>query len=124
MAKQSLARRQTSEVVVQQHTPGQIVQRVERQLNEVQGVLVTAAASYDETYSNVEAIAARGGRSPGHQRYVDERLGYLLHVYDGAMQSVVHTAVRDIIAEAPTEIVRTIYVQEPRRSWYQALTGR
>jgi hypothetical protein len=124
MANQSLARRQTSEVVVQQHTPGQIAQRVQAQSQEIRDVISTAALAYDETYRDLEAIAARGGRSPGHQRYVEERLGYLAHVYDGAMQTVVHTAVRDIILEAPTEIVRTIYVQEPRRSWYQALTGR
>jgi hypothetical protein len=75
MANQSLARRQTSEVVVQQHTPGQITQRVQGQLDEVQGVLVTAAESYHQTRGKLEAIAARGGRSPGHQRYAEERIG-------------------------------------------------
>jgi hypothetical protein len=124
MANQSLARRQTSEVVVKQHTPGQITQRVQAQSQMVRDVISTAALAYDETYRDLEAIATRGGRSPGHQRYVEERLGNLLYVYDGAMRSVVHTAVRDIISEAPTEIVRTIYVQEPRRPWYQALSGR
>jgi hypothetical protein len=124
MANQSLARRQTSEVVVQQHTPGQIVQRVERQLGEVQDVLVTAAVAYHETHGQLESIATSCGGSPGHQRYVQERIGYLQTVYDDAVQRVVHRAVRDIITEAPTEIVKTIYVQEPRRSWYQALSGR
>jgi hypothetical protein len=124
MANQSLARRQSTEVVVQQHTPGKIVARTQSQLQELRSVAVTTAVEYDKTRYELEAIVTRPGRSPGHQRYMEERTAYLQSIYDGAVQQVVTRAVRDIINEAPTEIVRTVYVPEPRKSLFQALTGR
>ncbi len=126
MPNQSLARRQTSEVAVQQHTPGQIVERTRAKAQEIHGVVTTAAQVYDETRRDLEAIVRRGGRSAGHQRYVEERLASLQTVFDGGMHTLVTGAVGGILNEAPTEteIVRTVYVPEPRRPWYQALSGR
>jgi hypothetical protein len=124
MANQSLARRQSTEVVVQQHTPGQVVPRVKAQAQELRSLVTTAAVEYDTTRRELEAIVTSSGRSAGHQRYVEERIGYLQSVYDGAMHTLVTGGVRDIINERPTEIVRTVYVPEPRKPWYQALTGR
>jgi hypothetical protein len=124
MSNQSLVRRQTSEVVVQQHTPGQVVQRTEAKAQEIRGVVTTAAQVYDETRRDLEAIVGRGGRSAGHQRYVEERTAYLQYVFDGAMDTLVKGAARDILTEGPTEIVRTVYVPEPRKPWHHALTGR
>jgi hypothetical protein len=123
MANQSLARRQSTEVV-QQHTPGQVVARTRAKVQEISGVVTTTAVESDRTRGAFEAIVTRPGRSPGHQRYIEERSAYLLYVYDRAVDQVVTGAVRDIINEAPTEIVRTVYVPEPRRSLFQALTGR
>jgi hypothetical protein len=123
MANQSLARRQSTEVVVQQHTPGQIVQRTQTQLQEIRGVITTTVVEYDRTRYEVEAIVSRSGRSPGHQRYVEERAASLMSIYDGAVNAVVRNAVQSIITEAPTEIVRTIYVPEPRRSWFRLGSG-
>jgi hypothetical protein len=124
MPNHSLARRQTSEVVVQQHTPGQIVARTQAKAQEIRGVVTTAAQVYDETRRDLEAIVTRGGRSAGHQRYVEERTAYLQYVFDGGMDTLVKGAIRDILTEGPTEIVRTVYVTEPRKPWYQALSGR
>ena len=123
MSNQSLARRQTSEVVVQQHTPGKAVQRTQAKAQEIRGVVTTAAVEYDTSRRELEAIVTRPGRSPGHQRYVEERTPYLQSVYDRAVEQVVTGAVRDIFNETPTEIVRTVYVPEPRRSLFQALRG-
>jgi hypothetical protein len=123
MPNQSLARRQPTEVVVQQHTPGQIIHRTERQLQEITGVITTAAVEHDRTRYEVEAIVTKGGRSPGHQRYVEERAASLMSIYDGAVTTVVRKAVETIVTEAPTEIVRTVYVPEPRRSWFRLGSG-
>lgn len=124
MANQSLARRQSTEVVVQQRTPGQVVARVKAQAQELNNLVTTAAVEYDTTRRELQAIVTSSGRSPGHQRYAEERIAYLQTVYDGAMHTLVTGAARTIINEAPTEIVRTIYVPEPRKSIFQALTGR
>jgi hypothetical protein len=124
MPNQSIARRQTSEVVVQQHTPGQIVERTRAKAQEIQGVVTTGAQVYDETRRDLEAIVTRGGRSARHQRYVEERIAYMQTVFDDGMRTLVTGAVRDILTEGPTETVRTIYVPEPRKSLFQALTGR
>jgi hypothetical protein len=123
MANQSLARRQTSEVVVKQHTPGQVVQRTQAQLQEIGGVITTAAVEYDTTRRELEGIVGRGGRSPGHQRYVEERTANLQNIYDRAVVSVVQTNINTILMEGPTEIVRTIYVEPPRQSLLKRLTG-
>jgi hypothetical protein len=124
MANYSVARRQTSEVVVQQHTPGQVVARTQAKAQEIRGVVTTAAVVYDETRHDLEANVRSGGRSAGHQRYVEERTAYLQYVFDGAMDTLVKGAVRDILTEAPTEIIRTRSVPEPRKPWHHALTGR
>jgi hypothetical protein len=124
MANQSLARRQPAEVVVQQHTPGQVVRHTQTQLAEIQGVITTAVVAYDHTYSKVEAVVNKGGRSAGHQRYVEERSASLMYIYDSAVNAVVKNAVNTIIREGPTEIVRTVYVPEPRRSWFGLGSGR
>jgi predicted subunit of tRNA(5-methylaminomethyl-2-thiouridylate) methyltransferase len=124
MANQSITRRQPTEVVVQQHTPGQVVQRVHEKAQEIRGVVTTAAEVYDETRRDLEANVSRGGRSAGHQRYVEERTAYLQTVFDDGMRTLVTGAVRDILHEGPTEIVRTISVPEPRKPWYQALSSR
>jgi hypothetical protein len=124
MANQSIARRQTSEVVVQQHTPGQVVRRTQAKAQEIKGVVTTAAEVYSETQVELSAIVGRGGRSAGDQRYVEERTAYVQSGFDDGMRTLVTDAVRDILHEAPTEIVRTIYVPEPRKSLFQALTGR
>jgi hypothetical protein len=124
MANQSLARRQPTEVVVNHHTPGKMVQRTERQLQELRGVVTTAVVEYDRTRYAVEAIVRKGGRSAGHQRYVEERAASLMSIYDGAVTTVVRHAVQTIITEAPTEIVRTVYVPEPRRPLFRLGSGR
>jgi hypothetical protein len=124
MANQSITRRQSTEVVVQQHTPGQVVQRVHEKAQEIRGVVTTAAEVYGETRAELSAIVGRGGRSAGDQRYVEERLASLQTIFDGGMHALVTGAVRDILNEAPTEIVRTVYVPEPRKPWHHALTGR
>jgi hypothetical protein len=123
MPNQSLARKQPSEVVVKQHTPGKVVQRTKEQSQEIRGVIITAAVVYDETRRELDAIVGRGGRSPGHQRYVAERTAHLQNVFDGAMRSLVNRSVRDILDAGPTEIIRTISVPEPRKPWYKALSG-
>jgi hypothetical protein len=124
MANRSLARRQSTEVVVQQHTPGQVVARVKAQAQELNSLVTTAAEEYDRTRRALGAIVTSPGRSPGDQRYVKERIGYLQTVYDDGMRTLVTGAARTILNQAPTEIVRTIYVPEPRKSIFQALTGR
>jgi hypothetical protein len=68
MANQSLARRQTSEVVVQQRTPGRVVRQTEAKLQEAWGVILTAAVVHDQVNRDLEAIARQSGRSPSHQR--------------------------------------------------------
>jgi hypothetical protein len=124
MSNQSLARRQPAEVVVQQHTPGQIVARTQAKAQEFRGVATAAAVVYDETRGDLEAIVRKPGRSAGHQRYTEERVANVQYIFDGAMDTLVKGAFRDILTEAPTEIVRTVYVTEPRKSWHHALTGR
>jgi hypothetical protein len=128
MPNQSLARRQPTEVVVQQHTPGKVVQCTQAQLQEIGGVITTAVVEYDKTRYEMEAIVNKGGRSLGHQRYVEERAASLMTIYDGAVNTVVRSAVHTLLTQAPTEIVRTIYVpvpepRKPRKSWFRLSSG-
>jgi hypothetical protein len=122
MTNQSLARRQATGVVVQQRTAGRVVQHTQSQLQEIQGVILTAAVAYDTTRRTLEAYVGKGGRSAGHQRYLEERTGNLIAIYDGAMQHVVRSAVHDIIVDRPQEI-RTVYVEQPRKPWYHRLSS-
>jgi hypothetical protein len=125
MADQSLARRQTSEVVVQQRTPGRIVQQTEAKMQEARGVIVTAAQVYDDVHRDLEAMARQSGRSSAHQRYMEERLAYLRGSFDYTAGIVVRDGLFNITQSRPTEIVRTEYipVPEPRRPWHHFLTG-
>lgn len=124
MASQSLARRQPAEIVVPQHTSGQVVARTRAKAQELQSLSTTAAEVYDETGRALEAIVTRGGRSAAHQRYTEERVAFVRSVFDDGMRRLVTGGVQDILNEGPTEIVRTVYVPEPRKSLFQSLTSR
>jgi hypothetical protein len=100
MANQSLSRRQTSDVVVQQHTPGSLVQRTEAKLQVARSVVVTAAQVHDEVHRDLEAIARQSGRSPSHQRYMEQKLAYLRGTFDYAAQVVVRDALYSITQRA------------------------
>jgi hypothetical protein len=96
MANQSLARRQSADVYIQQHTPVSLAQRTAAKLQTARGVVVTAALVHDAVHRDLEAIARKGGRSPAHQRYIEERLAYLRGSFDYAAKVVVRNALFDL----------------------------
>jgi hypothetical protein len=100
MANQSLARRQTSEVVVQQRTPPSLIEKTEAKLQVARGVVVTAALVHNEVHRDLEAIARQSGRSPSHQRYMEQKLAYLRGTFDYAAQVVVRDALFSITQRA------------------------
>jgi hypothetical protein len=92
MATQPLARRQAADVYVQQRTPGSLAQRTEAKLQAARSVVVTAAQVHDQVHRDLEAIASQSGRSPSHQRYMEQKLAYLRGSFDYAAQVVVRDA--------------------------------
>jgi hypothetical protein len=118
--------RQPTEYMYRQHTPGRVVTRVQDQGEMLRSLITTAAAVYDETRRDLEAIVGKGGRSAGHQRYMEERTASLQSIFDGAMHAMVKNATFSILNQSPTEIVREIYIHdpEPRKSFLQTLIGR
>jgi hypothetical protein len=126
MPEQAITKRQTGEVVVTQQAIGGVVSRhTQAKLAEARSVIGAGAMAYDETYRQVEAYVGQGGRSPGHQKYLQERTGYLMVIHDLAVDKIVRRALDDIIAERPQVITRTrtVYVPEPRKSLFGFLTG-
>jgi hypothetical protein len=91
----------------------------------LRSLVTTAAQVYDETRRDLDTIVAKGGRSAGHQRYVEERVASLQSIFDGAMHATVKNATFSILNQSPTEIVKEIYIHdpEPRRSFWQSLTA-
>ncbi len=92
MANQSLARRQSADVYVQQRPPVSLAQRTEAKLQAARSVVVTAAQVHDQVHCDLEAIARQGGRSPSHQRYMEQKLAYLRNTFDYHAQVVVRDA--------------------------------
>jgi hypothetical protein len=126
MPDQAIIQRQTGELVAPQPESGGVVSRHSHsKLGEIRSVIGAGTMSYDETYRQVEAYVAQPGRSPAHQKYLQDRAAYLLVTHDLAVAKVVNRAIEDIIANRPQVVTRTrtVYVPEPRKPWYQFLTG-
>jgi hypothetical protein len=126
MANQSLDQRRPTEFMYRQHTPGRVITRVQDQGEALHSLITTAAVVYDETWRDLDAHVDKGGRAAGHQRYVEERDASLLSIFDGAMHALVKNAAFSLMNQSPTEIIREIYIHdpEPRKSFFQTLTGR
>jgi hypothetical protein len=126
MANQSLDQTPPTEFIKRQHNAERLISRIEEQGVALGTLITTAAVVYDETRRELDAIVNKKGRTPGHQRYIEERAASLQSIFDGAMNATVKTAALNIINQGPTEIVRTIYVHdepEPRKSRFQSLFG-
>jgi hypothetical protein len=126
MPEQTLTKRQTGEIVApNQGNRGVVPRHTQAKLAEVRSVIAAGVMAYDETYRQVEAYVDQGGRSPGHQKYIQERTSYLLVNHDLAVDKIVRRALEDIIAERLQVITRTrtVYVPEPRKSLFGFLTG-
>jgi hypothetical protein len=89
---QPLARRQAADVYMEQRTPGSLTQVTHATLQTARSVVVTAAQVHDQVHRDLEAIARQGGRSPSHQRYMEQKLAYLRGSFDYAAQCVVRDA--------------------------------
>jgi hypothetical protein len=100
MANQSLTRRQPADIITQQRTSGSLAQRTEAKLQAARGVVVTAAQVHDEVHRDLEAIARQSGRSPSHQRYMEQKLAYLRSTFDYTAQVVVRDALYSITQRA------------------------
>jgi hypothetical protein len=96
MASQSLTRRQTADIYIQQRTPGTLAQKTEATLQAARSVVVTAAQVHDQVHRDLEAIARQSGRSTSHQRYMEQKLAYLRGTFDYTAQVVVRNALFQI----------------------------
>jgi hypothetical protein len=126
MPEQALSKRQTGEIVMpQQGSRGVVSRHTQSKLDEARSVIGAGVMAYDETYRQMEAYVQQGGRSMAHQKYLQERAGNLLVTHDMAVDNIVRKALEDIIAGRPQVITRTrtVYVPEPKKPWYQFLTG-
>jgi hypothetical protein len=77
---------------MEQRTPGSLTQVTHATLQTARSVVVTAAQVHDQVHRDLEAIARQGGRSPSHQRYMEQKLAYLRGSFDYAAQCVVRDA--------------------------------
>jgi hypothetical protein len=115
MPEQSLAHRQSAEVVFPQPVNGSM-EYTQSQLDAIQHLIGIGLLSYESIYRDVEAILQKPGRSRHHQRYLEERATMFLNLHNWAAEKIIHKAVIDTLENRPAperEVVRII--EAPRR---------
>jgi hypothetical protein len=126
MADHSVTRRQPADVVLQPAAGGTVAQRTQSQLAELRAITRLGLVEYDLTYFQVSAYLElnRTGRSPAHQKRMQDLGGHLMAGYDIAHDRVMSNARQDVTNNRPEVIVQTVtkYVAPPRKSLFQRLS--
>jgi hypothetical protein len=126
MADQSINRRQPAEVVVQQGAAhGAAAQHTQSQLAQLRTITRLGLVEYDLTCFQVSGYLGIAGRSPAHQRRLQDLAGHLMAGYDVAHDRVIKNAWQDVINDRPEVIVETVtkYVDQPRKPLLQRIIG-
>ncbi len=124
MADQPITRKQPTEVVLQQGASGTVAQHTQSQLAQLRTVARIGLVEYDLTYHQLKGYLDLPGRSPAHDKWLQDKAAHLLTGYERAHDVVVQIAWQDIIKNRPEAIVRTVYVEPPPKSLLNRLTGR
>jgi hypothetical protein len=124
MADQLITRKQPTDVVLQQGASGTVAQHTQTQLAQIRSVARIGLAEYDLTYHQLKAYLELGGRDAHHQQWLQDKGAYLLAGYERAHSVVVRMAWEDIMKNRPEAIVRTVYVEQPRKPLLHRLSGR
>ena len=97
-----------------------------QQMRRIGILCLLAVKEHDSRYADLEAyVVGQGHRSHQHQQRVNDHAAFALRVYEQGSALALETAVRNVLQDLPREVVRTerVYVQSPRRSWWQLLVG-
>jgi hypothetical protein len=124
MADQPITRKQPTDVVLQQGASGTVAQHTQSQLQQIRTVTRIGLTEYDLTYHQLKAYLALGGRDAHHQQWLQDKAVHLMYGYERAHDVVVQMACQDIIKNRPEAIVRTVYVEQPRKSLLRRLSGK
>jgi hypothetical protein len=122
MSNHTITNRNTAEVVVAPGTAGgAVVQHTQAQLAQLRAINRLGLVEYDLTYFQMNAYLELEGRSPAHQKRMQDLGGHLMAGYDVAHDRVIRGARQDVIDNRPEVIVRTVtkYVEPPRKSLFQ-----
>jgi hypothetical protein len=122
MVNHTITNRNTAEVVGAPGTAGgAVVQHTQLQLAELRAITRLGLVEYDLTYFQMTAYLEMGGRSPAHQKRMQDLGGHLMAGYDVAHDRVMSNARQDVTNNRPEVIVRTVtkYVDPPRKSLFQ-----
>ncbi len=126
MVNQTITNSSDQEVVVEQGTPGSVVyQLTQSQLAQLRAIARLSLVEHDLTIFQLNAYLALPGRSPGHQRRLQDVAGYLLAGYAVAHDRVIRNAWDDVSNNRPEVIVHTVtkYVEPPRKPFFQRVLG-
>jgi hypothetical protein len=125
MANQSIARRQTTDIVLPQDTSQELIQHTQAQLDTVRSLVGMGIVEYDLMYSQLKAYVERGGRSWDHQKYILERAGALLSIHNIAVDTTIRRGISDTLDNRfIKEVEVTRIVEVPRQGILPRLLGR
>jgi hypothetical protein len=122
MVNQSVTNSNTAAVVGAPGTAGgTVVQFTQSELAELRAITRLGLVEYDLTYFQMTAYLALDGRSPAHQKRMQDLGGHLMAGYDIAHDRVMSNARQAVIDNRPEVIVHTVtkYVDPPRKSLFQ-----
>jgi hypothetical protein len=98
-------------------------------MERIQSVCFNAHMLFDDTYAAFEAENRRAGRSPHHQRWLEDRTAYLLQQVELGVDQIVRGTIQQTIQEMknppppprPKEVVREIIVEPRPPAWQRFL---
>jgi hypothetical protein len=123
----SLARRQTGDLVFPQDSSSGMVQHTQAKLETVRNLIGLGLTEYSLTYSQVKAFVEKSGQgqSPDFQKYMAERGAALLTIHNVAVDTTIRRAISQTL---DTRYVREVEVpriiEVPQRGIIPRLFGR
>jgi hypothetical protein len=95
-------------------------------LPRLRGYALFVLNEYDQLYLRCEEMAERDGRSQAHQRYIHDKLAFVLRSMEAGIAELLALTIRQAIQNAqqpprPREVIEPVRYQPPAPAWQTVL---
>lgn len=104
---------------------GGVRERLRSKNRVLRTLLLDTVVELDLTLFELESYLDQGERSTLHTMRLDERTASALQVYERAVARLLDQEIGNMLQDPPREreVIKTVYVKPPAKSWYQRLFG-
>lgn len=100
------------------------LEEVRLRQHRIASMCLQSVKAYHPFFAELKAFVNNEERDPEHQRRVEDFAAFVLEVYEQSSTLVLQMGVKQVLDNLPREVVHTVYLQPPRKPWFQRLLGR